>query len=342
MGELKNPPWGRWLGLLVVLVALVGLALLPRFGGYFTVILTTEILIMALFATSYNLVFGYTGMLSFGHAAFFGMGTYTTAAILRDFSVDFIWLLPASMATAGLLALAIGALSVRRDEVYFAMLTLAFGMLIHAVAYQWRSFTNGSDGITGFPLGGLAPGVNINLANPMVYYYVVLGVVVVALGVLYRITRSPLGLVLVALRENPERVAFTGLSIYRYRLVAFGISGAFSGLAGALFAPFSRVASPEHLHWSTAAEPVLMTVLGGSQVFLGPLVGSAAFLLLKDWITATTDQWMLVLGIVLGIVVIVFPGGLLGTLQQGLAWLGVRIQGRSTPGVDPKKAVKAP
>lgn len=302
--------------LLLALLALgiVALFFLPYGVSYFYIFVATEILIMGLFAASFNLVFGYTGMLSFGHAAFFGMGAYTTSMLLLHWQVPLFWTLLAAMGTSMLLAAAIGFLCVRLNEVYFAMLTLAFGMMVFAVAHQWRSVTNGSDGITGFRIGSFGLGLDLQLANPLVYYYVVLVAVLLAATVLYLITRSPFGLMLRAISENPERVAFCGINEKRFRLLAFIIAGLFAGLAGGLFAPFNRVASPDMLHWSQSAEAVLMTILGGSAYFLGPFFGALMFVLLETWITSYTDHWMLFLGIILALMVMFFRRGVLGTL----------------------------
>lgn len=293
--------------------ALVALIALPWFAPYFYIFIVTEILIMGLFAASFNLVFGYTGMLSFGHAAFFGIGCYATAMALLHLKWPFLACLLLSIGAGAVLALVIGFFSVRLNEVYFAMLTLAFGMMVFSVAHQWRSVTNGSDGIVGFTLGDFGLGLDLTLGNPAVYYHVVLGLVVVAAAVLYLIGRSSFGMILQAIRQNPERVAFCGLNVRSYRLAAFTIGGAFAGLAGGLMAPFLRVASPEMLHWSTSAEPVLMAILGGTGYFLGPFVGSAMFILLETWITSITQAWMLFLGIVLALMVMFFRRGLLGT-----------------------------
>ncbi len=298
--------------LLVVLLA--ALAALPYFAPYFYIFVATEILIMGLFAASFNLIFGYTGMLSFGHAAFFGMGAYACALLLLHFEVSLLTAILGAMLASTLLAAAIGFLSVRLGEVYFAMLTLAFGMMVYAVAHQWRSLTNGSDGITGFRLTEFGLGLDLQLFNPAVYYHVVLVVVVLASLVLYLITRSSFGLMLRAISENPERVAFCGVNERRHRLVAFIIAGLFAGLAGALFAPFNRVASPDMVHWTQSAEPVLMTILGGAGYFLGPFFGAAMFVLLETWITSFTEHWMLLLGIALALLVMFFRRGVLGTL----------------------------
>src|SRR5699024_1093938 len=250
-------------------VLLAALAALPWYVPYFYIFIATNILIMGLFAASFNLVFGYAGMLSFGHAAFFGMGGYTAALLMLHFHTPFAFVLIASMATSGLRSLIIGYLSVRLEEVYFAMLTLAFGMMVFAVAHQWRSFTNGSDGIAGFAVTDLLPGIDWALGNPETYYFMTLALVLAAAAVLYLVTRSPFGLLLRAIRQNPERVSFCGVNVLRHRLIAFVISGVFSGLAGALFIPFNRIASPDMLHWTQSAEAVLMSILGGTGYFLG-------------------------------------------------------------------------
>src|SRR5690606_28060493 len=203
-GAAARPSGWRLAVPLSLVLLLAVLAALPSFAPYFYIFVVTEILIMGLFAASFNLIFGYTGMLSFGHAAFFGMGAYTTAMLLLHVELPLVWALLASMATAALLALVIGFLSVRLSEVYCAMLTLAFGMMVYAVAHQWRSLTNGSDGITGFLLRDFGLGLDLQLADPAVYYRVVLAVVAIAAAVLYLITRSSFGLMLRAISENPE------------------------------------------------------------------------------------------------------------------------------------------
>ena len=310
--------------LLMVLLGVViaGLAAVPWIASYFYVFIFTEILILGLFAVSFNLIFGYTGMLSFGHAAFFGIGAYATALILIHLQWPFLACLLVSMVAAGVLALMIGYLSVRLNEVYFAMLTLAFGMMVFAAAYQWRSLTNGSDGLAGFTIGSFGLGIDLMLVDPAVYYHVVFVLVAIASVVLFMISRSSFGMILKAIRQNPERVAFAGLNVRTYRLMAFVIAGTFAGLAGALMAPFLRVASPELMHWSMSAEPILMAILGGTGYFLGPFIGSAVFVLLETWITSVTQAWMLVLGIILALMVIFFRKGLLGTAVDW--WMEVK------------------
>ncbi len=305
-------------GALVALL-LIALWLLPAWVPYFYVFVATRILLMGLFAASFNLIFGYGGMLSFGHAAFFGAGAYTSALALLHFGWPLLAVVAAAMLVSALLAWVIGAFCVRLDEVYFAMLTLAFGMMVYAIVHQWRSVTNGSDGIAGFPLGSFGLGLDLQLADPAVYYRVVLVVVVIAALLLYRIVRSPFGLLLAAVRQNGERVSFCGVDVRRHRLIAFVIAGAFAGLAGALFAPFNRVANPDMVHWTQSALPVLMTILGGAGHFLGPFFGAAIFVLLETWITTYTEHWMLFLGTVLAVLVIFFRRGIFGTILDRFA-----------------------
>lgn len=300
------------IALLLLLVVLGLLIALPWVTPYFYIFLATEILILGLFAASFNLVFGYTGMLSFGHAAFFGVGAYATGMLLLWLELPLILCLIVSFVSGSILALVFGVLSVRLNEIYFAMLTLAFGMLTYSVTHQWRDVTGGSDGLSGFSLDKFGLGLELNLGNPMIYYWVVLGVVAVATFVLYIITHSSFGLVLRAIRLNSERVSFCGLNVKNYRLASFVISGGFAGLAGGLMAPFLRIASPELMHWSMSAEPVLMTILGGVGFFFGPYFGAALFVLLETWITSFTNYWMLFLGIILALMVMFFRHGVLG------------------------------
>jgi len=303
----------------LLVALLVALYLLPDWVPYFYVFVATRILLMGLFAASFNLIFGYGGMLSFGHAAFFGAGAYASALALLHFGWPLVAVIVAATIVAALLAWAIGAFCVRLDEVYFAMLTLAFGMMVYAIVHQWRSLTNGSDGIAGFPLGRFGLGLDLQLADPAVYYRVVLVVVAIAALLLHRIVRSPFGMVLTAVRQNGERVSFCGVDVRRHRLIAFVVAGAFAGLAGALFAPFNRVANPDMVHWTQSALPVLMTILGGAGHFLGPFFGAAIFVLLETWITTYTEHWMLFLGIVLAVLVIFFRRGIFGTILDRFA-----------------------
>ena len=305
------------------------LFIFPHFAGAFPVLLLTEILIFSLFALSFNLLFGYTGLLSFGHAAFFGLGGYAMALLAQHYQLSIIPSLLISMLVAGLGAAIIGFFCIRRDEIYFAMLTLGFGMMVFTLVHQWRSLTGGSDGITGFEVPLLDLVVKkFSLFSPWAFYYFALVVCLLFTLFLWRITHSPFGLILRSMRENAERVSFIGIDIKLYRWIAFTLAGLVAGVAGGLFAMYDRMASPTMVHWTMSAKPVLMTILGGPRVFLGPALGALIFYLLEHFITQYTQSWMIFLGAILVPIVIFFPQGVLGTL---ISW-GRRLKGREDHG----------
>lgn len=286
----------------------------PFILSIYWVMILTEILTMGLFAMSFNLLFGYTGLLSFGQAGFFGAGAYCAVLTLLHGPASLWAALAAGFLGAALLALPIGWLCVRRDEIYFAILTLGFGMMLFTVAHNWRSVTGGSDGLGNFTLPKLDLfGWSISLFNPRHFYFLVLFIAAAGALLLLRVVRSPFGLLLRGTRENSNRVSFVGANVRSVRLFAFVVSGALAGLAGALFALFNRIASPEMLHWAFSGKAVLMTILGGSGVFLGPAVGAAIFFVLEHSITAYTTNWMIFLGMILIVLVLVFPKGVLGS-----------------------------
>jgi len=299
----------------LVAAALAVLVVLPFVVGTYFTMFVTEIMIMGIFALSFNLLFGYTGLLSFGHAAFFGVGGYMAAFLLiHGFPSLPLALLLGTLA-AGLAAVVVGYFSVRLDEIYFAILTLGFGMMFYTLVHQWRSVTGGSDGLTGLVLPPLGiGGFQVDVSSPRAFYFIVAFFFIVTILVLSRIVASSFGLILMSIRENKERTAFTGINIRAYRLASFVVSGLFAGIAGGLFAVFDRMASPSMLHWTASAEPVLMTVLGGAHVFFGPVVGAVLFFVIEHVITQFTDIWMIFLGGILIPLVIFFPEGVLGTL----------------------------
>jgi branched-chain amino acid transport system permease protein len=316
------------LGNTVLIGCLLFAALLaaPKFLSMYGVLILTEILIMSLFAMSFNILFGYSGLLSFGQAGFFGAGGYFAVWTLLYFS-DSIWpALIAGFVGAAILSVVIGWLCVKLDEIYFAILTLGFGMMLFTIAHDWRSITGGSDGLGGFTIPNLDLfGWEAALANPKVYYYFVLLVAAVGALVLMRVVKSPYGLLLTATRENQQRVSFVGANVRTVRLYAFVLAGAMAGVAGVLFALFNRIASPEMLHWSFSGRAVLMTILGGSGVFLGPAVGAAVFFILEHYITSYTGNWMIFLGAILVLLVLVFPRGVLGTVVHYLSRAGPEV-----------------
>lgn len=299
----------------LVLPAL-GLAL-PLVLPPFYIHLLTEILILALLAAAFNLLFGGTGLLSFGQAGYFAVGAYAAAAVLKGVTASLPLAILAGGAAAAVVALAIGVLCVRRDEIYFAMVTLAFGQLIHLVLLRWRTVTGGSDGIAGVPRPRLGiAGFGVDLAPTTPFYLFTLAVVTVCVFLLWRLTHSPLGLTLRAVRDNARRVDYLGVSTGRLRLIAFVVAGLFSGIAGALFASYQGTVAPDLANWMTSAEPVLMTLLGGFSVFWGPLAGAALFTLLKDTVGSLTEYWPLVIGLTVILLVRFLPEGVAGALVR--------------------------
>ncbi|MBI3624727.1 MAG: ABC transporter permease [Candidatus Rokubacteria bacterium] len=329
--SVRARPMPLWLGLLALVLSGLPFLLPP-----FYVLLLTEALIFTLFASSFNLLFGYTGLLSFGHAAYFGIGAYAAGLLLRDVGWSLSVAAPVGMACAALAALLIGYFCVKLDEIYFAMLTLACAQILHSTVWHWNEVTGGSDGLDMIPRPPLRfPGLSIGVGSIQGFYFFTLVIVAFALLVLWVIINSPLGLALKGIRESPVRGEFVGIRVPRYRLVAFVISGAFSGLAGVLFSVFQRAVTPEAVYWTTSADPVLMSLLGGPRVFLGPAVGAAVFLLIKDLISAYTEFWMLSLGGVLILLVLFLPGGL-----AGFAWR--MVSGRAVPSRAEDKAFVSP
>jgi len=269
--------------------------------------ITIDFLIMALFALSFNLLLGQAGMLSFGHAAYYGLGAYTVAILFSKLAVPVQFGLIAAPVIAGLIALVVGWFSVRVTGMYFAMLTLAFGQLLHAIVMGWYGFTGGDDGLPVMPPAWLLPARN--------YYLFTLSVTLACVGLLRLISLSPFGAALAAIRENRQRAIFVGLGVRNLELAAFVIAGAFAGVAGGLRAPLQQMAFPSLLHWTQSAEPVLMALAGGINTFFGPIVGAAIFVFANFIITTFSDYPLMIFGGIVLLVVLYLPGGVVGAIQ---------------------------
>jgi len=306
---------------------MVGVAILcaavlavPALFGSFAQYLALNMLLLALLSVSFNLLFGMTGLLSFGHAAFYAVGAYAAALLLRAGAP----LLPAVVLGAFLaaaFAAVVGAFCVRHTRVYFSMLTLAFGMLVYAVVWKWTDVTGGDDGLIGIPRGrlGLPAAIDADVGPLRRYYWFAAILVLASIGLLHRVSRSPLGLSLRSIRENAERAELSGVRVRWTIFLAFVIAGGFAGLAGALLAPLEQTVAPTAAHWTKSAEPVMATLIGGPYVFAGPIVGAVVYLGLKELIVRFTEYWLLVFGLVLLGVVLAFREGLLGAARALLA-----------------------
>ena len=296
-------------------LTLAGLVLIGLFAGRFVVYLTSRVMILSIFALGYNLLFGRTGLLSFGHAAFYAAGAYGLGLFALHVSPNPLIGILVGVVCACLLAAIIGFFCVRQTEIYFAMLTLAFGMMVFSLIWNMRSVTGGDDGLVGIMRAPVSLGIfSIPIIKPRYYYFLVLFFLVLSVFLIYRIRTSPFGLVLAGIRENDRRVEFAGVSLKNYRLGAFIISGTFAGLAGALGTLLESNTNPFSAHWSHSAEPVLVSLIGGIQTFAGPLVGSAVFIVLREIIERFTQNWMLWFGLILLVIIMGFRGGIVGAL----------------------------
>lgn len=298
----------RALGLLLVALAVAPLVLAPFFLQ-----LLTEIAIIGLFATAFNLLMGFGGMVSFGHAAYFALGAYTAALLVKKAGWPVVLALPVSPVVAAAGALLFGFFIVRLSHTYFAMLSLAFGQIVYTVIFKWKGLTGGDDGL----LDVWPPPA---LKSPAAYYYFALAVVGLAMWALAAVVASPFGYALKAVRENPRRARFIGINVRRHQLIAFVISGAFSGLAGGLFAFYNGSVFPDFAYFTKSFEPLVVALLGGVQSFGGPLAGAFAFKVL-EWLISRQwpVYWPLVLGTVVIAVIVLLPQGFVGLLGRR-AW----------------------
>ncbi len=305
---------------------LLALLLLPLVGGQYAQYLAIQVMILSLFALGFNILFGYTGLLSFGQAGFYAVGAYGCAKLLL-LKPSLLFGVVGGSILAGAAALVLGILCIRHTRIYFSMLTLAFGMMIYSIALKWRDFTGGDDGLVGVPRAPLEiPGiVSLDLATMGRYYYFVLAVTLIAVALAYRLVHSPLGLTFRGIRDSEGRMAFTGVPVRTYRLIAFVIAGLYAGLAGALLPPLENTVTPPVAHWTTSADPVLATLLGGIHAFVGPIVGAFLLFMLKDIIVRFTEYWLIWLGVIVVVLVMGFPGGVVSLAKA--RWPGSHREG---------------
>ena len=289
---------------------------IPFIGGYTS--LGTRILVLGLAAMSLNFLIGFTGIVSFGHAAYFGLGVYGCGLILRYVTASTPLGLIAGMLLGGLAGTIIGALINKRRGIYFAMVTIAFQQIFYFIAYKWNGLTGGFDGLRGFTRANIDLGfANLDIIkNDYVFYYFVLFVFAIVAGAMGLVLRSPFGRTLLAIRENERRARFLGINIERHIWLAFTISAFFIAIAGGLYALLNNFADPSSLYTDLSGELVIMCVLGGIRVFWGPLLGAAVYVVLQDWISSHTVNWMFFVGLIFVVVVMFFPRGLLGIIRR--------------------------
>jgi len=306
----------------ILLVALVAAAFpwgMHALGQDFYTSFATRVLIYAMAAASLNLVLGYGGMVSFGHAAFFGAGAYIVAILAAE-GITSLWIAwPVAVAVAALAALVIGAISLRTRGVYFIMITLAFAQMMYYVFVSLKAY-GGDDGLS-LP-GRSSIGLGVSLSNDFVWYYIVLALLALVLFLLHRLLDARFGRVIEAIRENETRATAIGYPVYRYQLLCFVISGAVAGLAGALIVNQTSYAGPTLLHWVQSGTLMIMVILGGVGRFWGGPIGAAVLLVLEEVFSASpllgpyALHWQLPVGLILLAVVLFAPQGLAGALAK--------------------------
>jgi branched-chain amino acid transport system permease protein len=281
--------------------------------------LSVNILIFGLYAVGFNLLFGYTGMLSFGHAAFFGVGSYLAGISVVHAGWPWWAAIVAGIASSCLAGLLIGYLAIRTRGIYFSMVTLALAQIVYYVFYKAEHWTGGENGLRGVKVEFIElPGISIDFINPLNKYYVILVFVALALWFVSRVLNSPFGAVIEAIRENEKRAAACGYDVAKAKLLVFVLSAGICGLAGALRALHLSIVPIDSLHYLQSGQAVMMCLLGGMGTFFGPFVGAAVFLYLEDVVTNLTRYWMGVVGLVFMIFVLFFPKGIWGTLMHQL------------------------
>jgi branched-chain amino acid transport system permease protein len=305
----------RLAGIAVLWIALIALPWwLPLIGGYTA--LGSKVLIYAIATMGLNLVLGFTGGLSFGQAAYFGLGAYGAGMTLKYLAPSTPLALLIGTLAGGLAATLLGPLVMRRRGIYFAMITIAIGQLFYFVMVRWNEVTGGEDGLAGFARQDIHLGPLVYRLTETHFYYLVLLGFSAAVAILWAVLQSPLGHTFVAIRENRRRVEFLGIRVERYVWAAFAIAGFITAFAGALNALLFNFTSPQDLHWILSGNFVIMIVLGGMRSFFGPLIGVIIFVVAQDYLSSVTGNWMTFIGMIFVLIVLLFPRGVLGIFNR--------------------------
>ena len=287
-------------------------------GGYTE--LASRVVIMGLAAMALNFLLGFTGVLSFGHAAYFGLGAYGVAMTVKYLAPSTPLGLLVGVAVATVAAAVIGGLIRKMRGVYFAMVTIAFGQVFYFITFRWNTVTGGDDGLTGWRRVPLHLGfTNVPIdTNDKAFYYFALAIFAACVAVMAFILRSPFGRSLIAIRENERRARFLGIPVEQHIWISFVISAFFAAVAGGLYALLNNFVDPRALRWDMSGNFVIMAVLGGMRSFWGPLIGAAIFVALQDYVSSQTENWMSFIGVFFMLIVIFFPRGILGILKRSV------------------------
>ncbi|SEI13239.1 branched-chain amino acid ABC transporter permease [Paracoccus alkenifer] len=292
-------------------LALLFLILLavPFMGSRYLTELTVQVMIFSLLALSLNILVGHIGLVSFGHAAFFAIGGYATAFFLSRWQLPLGIAMPMAVLLASIFALMIGALCVRLKAIYFAMLTLAFSMLVWGIIIKWKPVTGGDDGFVGIALPQF-------LSSPQNFYWFTLAVVSISTALMWVLSKSTMGQIFVAIRENETRANFLGVNVRQMQLIGFVLAALFAAVAGSLMSMYLRGMYPQSAFWTQSGHIVISVLLGGVHSFVGPILGASLLYLLEVTIHQYTQYWPLVMGLILIIVVLVLPEGLIGLFRK--------------------------
>ena len=294
-------------------VATLAAAIAPALSAY-PLTLLTQAAIVAILAMSLDVLLGYTGLPSLGHAAYFGVAAYAVGILSTDYRRGFLVCLLAGLLLAALTAALFGLLAIRASGTYFLMITLALGMVVWGLAFRWVSMTKGDNGIAGVPRPEL--GLPWNLAAPLPFFYFALAAALVAWALLGLLVRSPFGLSLMGIRESESRMRALGYNVWLHKYLAFVISGTFAGFAGVFWAYYNGFVSPVDVQLVTSVETLLMVALGGPGTLAGPALGAAVIVFLKNFVSVYTKRWLLILGAVYIGVILFAPRGVLGAFRS--------------------------
>ncbi len=306
---------------ILFIIVLLWPYIIPFIGGYDG--LAIEMVIFAIFAMGFNLLLGYTGILSFGHAAFFGLAGYSMGLILIHLKIPILLGMLFGIALSTVTAILIGLLIVRKTGIYFAMLTIAFGQMFFFIASRWKNFTGGEDGLTGIPRDVIGiPGLfSLSIFEPLRFYYFVAVVFMIAAIVKYKLIHSHFGQVLKTIRENETRAQMVGYNVRRYKLSSFVISAIYAAVAGTLYGLFLNYMFPQTLDWIRSGDVVIMTLVGGMGTFFGPVIGAGVIVALRVLISIYAKIrgmvfWQFFMGIIFLIFVLFFPRGIWGFFER--------------------------
>ena len=298
--------------MLAVVIFLLLIA--PPFLSSFLLTLLTQALIYAILAMSLDVILGYTGLASLGHAAYFGVGAYSVGILATRYGAGFGISLPAGIFLAAFVAAIFGLVALRATGVYFLMITLALGMVVWGLAHRWVTMTQGDNGIAAIPRPDLGLPWSLSFSTP--FYYFALAGFLIAFCILRMIVRSPFGQTLVGIRESESRMRMLGYHVWLHKYIGFVIAGGFAGFAGVLWACYNGFVSPVDLQLATSVEVLLMVALGGRGTLMGPALGAAIIVFLKNLVSVYTHRWLLILGAVYILTIVYAPEGILGAIKR--------------------------